>query len=195
MGLTKSSGAPSPLRGTPEEPHGLRERYVCVIARMFFAALVVAAPIAAAAASPVPYVPVPKGGAVILNTGSTNTLGYRISVGQDGSANYVQPGGAVKSGQLPAAVAKNFWSDVRAAMPLSKLHRQMCMKSVSFGVSIYVWWHGERSGDVSCGGSLASDAEAVANALGIKTMQGRLIPLMPNEPRRVMPTPTPTTSP
>jgi len=165
-----------------------------------FASAALAVPMLAFAAAAVPYVAVPRGGAVILNTGSTNSAGYRIAIGQDGSATYVQPGRAPVRGQVPADIANKFWSDVRAAMPLSQLRAGACMKSASFGVSMFVWWHGSRSPDVSCplddrSRALAGDATTIANALGIKTTSSHFVPLPINEPRHVLTTPTPLTTP
>jgi len=164
------------------------------------ASLALAVPTVALAVAPVPYVAVPRGGAVILNTGSTNTLGYRIALGRDGSATYVQPGRAPQRGRLPTAVANKFWSDVRSGMPLSQIHAGTCMKSASFGISLFVWWHGQRSNDLSCplddrARGLAADATTIANALGIKTMSSHFVPLPTNEPRHVLTTPTPLATP
>src|SRR5450755_480853 len=129
------------------------------------------APLAAAAARSVPYLPVPKGAAVILNTGSTNTLGYRIVVQQSGAAEIVNgPRRAV--GSVPASLAAQFYKDLEAAMPLSAHGASTCMKSASFGSSMFVWWHGSRSNDLSCGAasSVATDSSKIAQALGATTM-------------------------
>src|SRR4030088_228349 len=82
-------------------------------------------------AAPVPYLPISKGAAVILNTGSTNSAGYRIVVQANGSAEYVQ-GSTRATAHVPQAVVSKFFADLQAAMPLSRVHVVPCMKSVSF---------------------------------------------------------------
>ena len=157
------------------------------------AALLVLAPIAAIAAPAVPYLPVPKGAAVILNTGSTNTLGYRIVVQPSGAAEYVN-GPRRATTFVPRSLATRFFRDLQAAMPLSSRGASDCMKSASFGYSSYVWWNGSRSGDLTCGGGAAVDADAlnIARALGASTaLRTRPIPMLTNEPRKPLPQPLP----
>jgi hypothetical protein len=155
------------------------------------------APIAASAAPLIPYLPVPKGAAVILNTGSTNTLGYRIVVQRSGEAEYVN-GPRRAKGLVPASLAAQFFKDTQAAMPLSSRGSSNCMKSASFGWSLFVWWKGSRSGDLSCGdaGAVAGDALKIVQALGASTVMRstlmRPIPMLTNEPRKPLPQPTPT---
>jgi hypothetical protein len=157
------------------------------------ALLVLALAVPALAAQTVPYLPVPKGAAVILNSGSTNSAGYRIVVQRSGDAEYVL-GGTQTFGKIPSALAATFFDDLGKAMPLSAIDVAPCMKSASFGYSLFVWWHGQRSPDITCPGAaaLASDAAAVASALGIRAMMngGHLIPPLPNEPRMPLPSPT-----
>jgi hypothetical protein len=153
------------------------------------------APVAASAAPAVPYLPVPKDAAVILNTGSTNTQGYRIIVQRSGAAEYVN-GPKRATAMLPASLAEQFFTDVQAAMPLSSRGASNCMKSASFGYLQFVWWRGSRSGDLTCGGSSAvsSDVVKIAQALDLSTGARlmRPIPMLTNEPRRPLPVPVPT---
>jgi hypothetical protein len=147
----------------------------------------------ALAAQPVPYLPVPRDAAVILNTGSTNAAGYRIVVQRDGQAEYVL-GGVRKKVQLSAQKTESFFSDMSAAMPLSGLRAGHCMKSASFGSSTFVWWRGKRSPDLQCAAdpkatALYSSVSKVATELGLDRV---IIPPMPNEPRRPMPEPSPS---
>ena len=144
---------------------------------------------------PVPNLPVPKGAAVILNTGSTNTLAYRVIVSQSGAASYVvayQNG----SGALPRDLARRFFADLRSAQPLSRLSPSACMKSASFGSATFVWWRGQRSSDLSCPGNararaLFDDASEIAGALHLAGRHAvpMLRPMLPNEPHRVLSTP------
>jgi NADPH:quinone reductase-like Zn-dependent oxidoreductase len=163
-------------------------------------ALLLVLPLAAWAAPAVPYLPVPKGAAVILNTGSTNTLGYRIVVQRSGAAEYVN-GPRRAKGSVPASIAARFFADLQAAMPLSARGSSNCMKSASFGSSLFVWWKGSRSGDLTCGaaGAIGTDALQIAQALGastvLRTRLIRPIPMLTNEPRKPLPQPLPTPTP
>src|SRR5579864_500568 len=160
--------------------------------RVLAALALLAAPAVAAAAPAVPYLPVPKDAAVILNTGSTNTTGYRIVVQQSGKAEFVD-GSTRATGQIPLPLAAKFFRDLSDAMPLSTLPREQCMKSASFGTSLFVWWRGQRSPDLSCPGdakaqALGSDAAAVAQALHVSSgLRSRAVPMLPNEPRMPIP--------
>ena len=152
----------------------------------------------------VPHLPIPKGAAVILNTGSTNTPGYRIVVSPSGEAQYIVDRGTPVRGSISTELAFHFFSDLRAAMPLSKLPTEPCMKSASFGTSTFIWWQGQRSPDVSCPGNAAARTldgtvvkviEALDIRAGPPTVQPLLSPdarqLPPNEPRKPLP-PEPT---
>jgi hypothetical protein len=158
--------------------------------------LALVVPVAALAATPVPYLPVPKGAAVILNTGSTNALGYRIVIQQSGAAEYIK-GDKRATTTVPMAVTTKFFTDLQAAMPL-KVHPMIhCMKSVSFGTSLFVWWKGARSYDLTCGTNiLTNDAYDVAQALGLSAamrMPMHPVPALTNEPR--VPVPAPSSNP
>ena len=167
------------------------------------AAAVIAAlgiPLAARAAAPVPYVPVPRGGAVILDTGSTNTLGYRISIGPKGQAWFVVSGHPMQRASISQTLADKFFTNLRAAAPLSKLAVEQCMKSASFGTSLFVWWHGQRSPDLTCPSSdvraraVYDDATQIATALHLTAgLHFRTLPT--NEPRRIPSAPAVTPTP
>src|SRR5450755_3811439 len=150
------------------------------------------APLAAAAARSVPYLPVPKGAAVILNTGSTNTVGYRVVVQRSGAAEFVNGDRRAKA-FLPASLATQFFDDLAAATPFPKQVVNDCAKSASFGTSLFVWWQGSRSGDLTCGGprKIADDAGRIAQALGLntglRTPLIRPITMLTNAPNRPLP--------
>lgn len=148
-----------------------------------------------------PYLPVPSGAAVIMNTGSTNTPGYRIVVQPDGSAEYVADTGRATA-SISQALAQQFFADLKAAGPLGDLESMPCMKSVSFGTSLFVWWkEGGRSPDLSCpagphGGVLAADAAKIAQELHVSSsLHGPVMrPLLPGEqhaPLPASPSPSP----
>lgn len=158
------------------------------------AAAMIAAASVALAAAPVPYLPVPRGAAVILNTGSTNAAGYRIVLQRSGSAEYTW-GAERKTASVDPELASKFFEDAMRGMPLSQLRIVMCMKSASFGTMTFVWWRGSRSRDLSCPGDanaqrLYDDALAVAKAL--KIGGGQPVYLPTGEPRKPIPTPSPS---
>jgi hypothetical protein len=149
------------------------------------------------AAAPVPYLPVPHDAAVIMDTGSTNAPGYRIVAQRNGAVEYVV-GGVRNRMHADAAKTAQLFSALSAGMPLSSLVAAHCMKSASFGTSLFAYWNHERSPDLTCPGDAKSEAvsssvSAFVDSLGIVV---RIVtPLPGNEPRRVVPTPAPTTSP
>lgn len=161
---------------------------------LFLAAVAtIAVATTALAAEPVPYLPVPKGAAVILNTGSTNFAGYRVVLQRSGSAEYIY-GARRATATIDKSIASKFFEDAQRGMPLSKLQVAPCMKSASFGSSTFVWWRTERSPDLSCASdansrSVFADALSIASAL--KIGGGSPIYLPTGEPRKPIPTPTP----
>lgn len=134
--------------------------------------------------------PKPTGGMVmqnvivIVNSGSTNTIGYRIYVGADGNANFVSGEGPGQAA-LPADLYARLKADVAAAGPLSKMPMAVgCVKSTSFGTTTTIALAGETSPDLSCAGSEASkklkdDIDAVVAALKIRNVprsEGKELP-------------------
>jgi hypothetical protein len=153
------------------------------------AAIAIATLSPALGAAPVPYLPIPKGAAVILDTGSTNSTGYRIVIQSNGFAEYVS-GQTRATAHVSLDVASKFFADMQAAMPLSHVRIEPCMKSASFGSMTFLWWRGQRSPDISCPGDATSkklyeDAAAVAAALHLGG--GHTVDMLPNEPRQPMP--------
>lgn len=171
---------------------------VCITSCAIAATLMCASVASLAALKPFkipPYLPVPKGAAVVLNSGSTNTAGFRIVIERDGHADYVSAAGR-NSGRVTADQAQKFFSDLQAAGSLRALPTAPCAKSISFGTSTFVWWKlGGRSPDLSCptnkaGAALAYDVSAIANALHLNAMSGTLRPLLPGEHHIALPSPT-----
>jgi hypothetical protein len=115
---------------------------------------------------------VPLTTAVIRNSGSTNTIGYRIFVTPSGQASYVDGNGSGQ-GQLSQKLTKRFFRDLKAAEPLSNLPVEPCVKSVSFGTTTTVSLGGEQSPDISCPSDndqvqdLEEDVTAIAKALNV----------------------------
>ena len=112
--------------------------------------------------------------AVITNSGSINTIGYRIYVSPDGKVSYVDGHGSGQ-GQLSEKLTERFFYHLAEARPLSALPEEHCVKSVSFGTSTYLALGGDRSPDLSCPGSdkvqdLEDAIHAITGTLGIKNV-------------------------
>jgi hypothetical protein len=101
------------------------------------------------------------GSAEIVDSGSTNTAGFRILVDRAGRAEYQavprknSPQSDAKNGnqrrQLSRELADRFYSDLESAKPFSSLPDQRCMKSASFGTTRSIEFAGEKTPDLSCG--------------------------------------------
>ena len=108
--------------------------------------------------------------ATIVNSGSTNTAGFRIAVKRSGAAEYITiPRGAnarpaepekaepekpepEKSGrEISKDLASRLFSDLEAAKPLGGLPAPRCLKSKSFGSRLTIEFGGESTPDLSCG--------------------------------------------
>jgi hypothetical protein len=142
-------------------------------------------------------------GAIIRNSGSTNTAGYVIKLWSTGKAQLqVEPHfGQTRPARwftVRPAVASAFFTDVLAARarPGTPEH---CMKSASFGTTTTVLWHGWQSPDLQCPPfspavqALDHDVRVVQAAAHIDVNMRR-IPL-PGGLRRMIPTPTPEVQP
>ena len=150
-----------------------------------------AAVAAGASAAPV------RDGAIITNSGSTNTAAYRIKLWSDGSASVQVQGRAARSYRADADATARFFTDVKAARsnPGTPQH---CMKSASFGTVTTVAWHGYTSVDLQCPPFTPSVAKLAADVTAVQASANlggaiRRIPL----PRdvRMIPTATPEVQP
>jgi len=120
----------------------------------------------------------PQATAVILNSGSTNSHGYKITVATDGTGTAVlanrdgSAAGPVKSFHIASQIAARFFADLAAARK-SKTPAAGCMKSASFGSFTHVTWDGWQSPDLDCPpgdasiGALVTDVERIREASGI----------------------------
>ena len=152
-----------------------------------------AAPAAGASASPAARPTVPPDAAVIVNSGSTNVVGYRIVVRPDRSASIAIGSGAAQGKTLSAAATQALFKDLAAAAPVDALEHEPCMKSVSFGSTTTIEYKGRRSPDLSC--SSGNKAERVS--ADIATIVGELgadaVPRMGG--RSIHPLPEPSATP
>jgi len=93
--------------------------------------------------------------AVLLDSGSTNTAGFRIEVNRSGEAVYTPPPRRgrqpseeqpkPRNRRIPSPLIKRFFADLDAQRPFSALPNRGCMKSVSFGTTLTVEYQGERT--------------------------------------------------
>ena len=119
--------------------------------------------------------------AVILNSGSTNTAGYRISVERRGDAEYTVTPRRQRSEEsvepmhhkLTDALVQRFFADLESAEPLEELPSTHCLKSASFGSSTIIQFGHEQTPDLSCPTaqnehvkSLMRDVTEIARAFG-----------------------------
>ena len=88
--------------------------------------------------------------ATIEETGSTNTLGVKIVVGPGGAAQMHVEGEEVRTVTINADLSDRLFRDLKAFSPMSALPGNHCIKSASFGTSLYVEYSGERSPDLNC---------------------------------------------
>jgi len=121
---------------------------------------------------PAARIPTAADEALIVNSGSTNSAGYRLRVYADGIT-ALQQGDAALRKHVSLALVKRFFADLKAAGPLDALPRAACMKSASFGSSMQVAYRGKTSPDLACPSAsraaraLAIDAGALAAAGGV----------------------------
>ncbi len=88
--------------------------------------------------------------ATVEDTGSTNRPGLRVTFDHDGHATVEQRGGGIQHVKLGEHLCNQFMRDLKDAGSLSALPARHCMKSVSFGSSLFVEANGDKSPDLSC---------------------------------------------
>ena len=114
--------------------------------------------------------------AVIVNSGSTNTAGFRIEVSRSGEAVYtpvLRRAGQLtealakpRSRPIPSALAKRFYADLDGQKSLSAPTNPGCMKSASFGTTLIVEYRGEKTPDLSCGDHGSDALKALIQSAG-----------------------------
>ncbi|MBV8344990.1 MAG: hypothetical protein JO190_08380 [Candidatus Eremiobacteraeota bacterium] len=120
----------------------------------------------------------PRDSAIIINSGSTNTIGYAITVWSDGKASLTtqnrdgSPAGPAKPFSVAPATAARFFADLATAKN-AKAATVPCMKSASFGSSMHVKWQDWTSPDLECppktsaGDALVKDVDDIRQASGL----------------------------
>jgi hypothetical protein len=122
----------------------------------------------------------------ITNTGSTNTAGLELTLDGAEDATIRPQAAAPKQVKLSAAALAEFTKAIEAAGPLHALPASHCMKSASFGSSLYVSRGDDRSPDLSCPeqsdartAAIKKQAEdllqAAQKAGGVRTTRRRII--------------------
>ena len=145
-------------------------------------------------------------GARILDTGSTNVAGFTMAIRSDGtgwwrpSTRMGQPTAPARTFTIAQGIARRFL-DALADGRAQHVRGVPCMKSASFGHSVFALWHGWRSPDITCpldstsARAIAADIHAVIAASGMPAPTvGRRIGLPGNEPRRQPSEPSPAGS-
>jgi hypothetical protein len=122
-----------------------------------------------------------RDGAVIVDSGSTNTSGYKIELWSDGNALFTIQNrfgatyGTSKPFTVSPPIAQRFFADLKAARDGNALGTP-CMKSASFGTTTHAQWHGWTSPDLDCPAenaltaALVTDVNAIRSASGVQTM-------------------------
>lgn len=122
--------------------------------------------------------------AAIVDSGSTNTSGYRIDVTSEGAGRltmHPRPGMLVSSQpkdfRLTASMATRFFGDLKAVRD-ANVAGVPCMKSASFGTTTHVEWNGWKSPDLDCPSKNAllsaviADVNAIREASGVGALPG-----------------------
>jgi len=111
--------------------------------------------------------------AVIVDSGSTNSPGYRIEVRPDGSASVSTGSATPKPFTVAQATVARFFADLAAARK-GNATTAACAKSASFGSTLRVTWQQWVSPDLTCppndalGAALITDVQTLREVAGIK---------------------------
>ncbi len=107
----------------------------------------------------------------VIDSGSTNVPGMRMTIEQSNRRAIVErKDGSKQPVKLTKEVCDRILQDVEAAGPLNELPVRHCMKSVSFGKSIFIEYKGVRTPDLSCqqsdprAAALKKDAQEILSA-------------------------------
>ena len=87
----------------------------------------------------------------IIDSGSTNVPGMNVKLEDSGTGAMVERrDGSKQKITLTKEMCTRLMDDLKAAGPLNELPARHCMKSVSFGTSLFIEHNGVRSPDLSC---------------------------------------------
>jgi hypothetical protein len=110
--------------------------------------------------------------AVIVDSGSTNTAGFKIVVEKSGKAVYTESARtAAIHRKISGDLVRRLFADLEAGKPLADLPHRACMKSASFGTTMTIEFSGQTTPDLSCRNgadgklqALIDDADQVVKA-------------------------------
>jgi len=117
--------------------------------------------------------------AVIVNSGSTNTAGFKLTVHTSGQSTAIMQNragvaqSAVREFTVSSKQSGSLFADLKAAKAAPAAAQGGCMKSASFGTSTHVQWQGWTSPDLDCPSddpavaALKNDVVAIRTAAGI----------------------------
>ena len=130
--------------------------------------------------------------AVIENTVSTNTLGYKITVTATKGTYHitsVSNGGKDTSDEsgMPSGVqplVARLFTDLNTAMPLTSLPVRHGMRSASFGTETFITYKGQRSPDLTFASdprtaALKADIDSITKTLGVRNAPRRPVVMHP----------------
>jgi hypothetical protein len=107
----------------------------------------------------------------VIDSGSTNVPGMKMTIEQPGPGALVElKDGSKQRVKLTKEICDRVIQDLQAAGPLNELPVGRCMKSASFGKSIFIEYKGVRTADLSCQQpdpralALKKDATEILNA-------------------------------
>jgi hypothetical protein len=107
----------------------------------------------------------------VIDSGSTNVPGMKVTIEGSGQHAMVErKDGSKQKIKLTKEICERVVQDVEAAGPLNELPVRHCMKSASFGKSIFIEYKGVRTPDLSCqqadprAAALKKDAEEILSA-------------------------------
>jgi hypothetical protein len=107
----------------------------------------------------------------VIDSGSTNVPGMRMTIEESGYHALVErKDGSKQRVALNRELCDRLVEDLKAAGFLNELPVNRCMKSVSFGKSIFIEYQGARTPDLSCrqadprAAALKKDAEEILSA-------------------------------
>jgi hypothetical protein len=88
--------------------------------------------------------------ATIIDTGSTNRPGLQITLDASGNARVESQGMEPHAVRLNSRLCREFINTIQSIASLHELPAAHCMKSVSFGSSLFIEYNGKQTPDLNC---------------------------------------------
>lgn len=122
-----------------------------------------------------------RDGATVVDSGSTDSSGYKMDVWSDGNAALTLQDrgrathGPLKTFTIAASLAHRFFADLKAARDGLAVAGEFCGTYAGNTMTTYVQWHGWRSPDLACAPApksvlilaLINDVNAILSASGV----------------------------